>query len=352
MTGNNLIEYLLVFGGKGGVGKSSISSATAVKVSDLLPNKKILLISFDIAHNLTDLFGIKIGNNITPIKDNLWAIEPDPHIYAEKYTKEFAEKSRKLMKMTPIVNLIPKLEEYIDNTFNADSIPIALKNAIFFQQILDAEDTTQNLQFDIIICDFPPTANMVALFEIPEDHVKGIMKYSLRILSEIRKATQKFTKAAKFLFPFGRGSTEERKGLAEELLEMLNEIEERGERIADLIKNYGSLRLVSIAEKPSYEEIKRAFELTQKYINTDGIHINMLIPEDAADHCNFCKNKRQKQQKYIKRIEQEFKNLKIWKSNSLRIEPIGIDGLRTLADEIYSPIDDVNEILNPFKKEK
>ena len=346
-----MIEKLLVFGGKGGVGKSSISSATAVKVADLIPNKKILLISFDIAHNLSDLFGIEIGNNLTSIKENLWAIEPDPHIYAEKYTTEFAEKARQLMKMTPIVNLIPKLEEYIDNTFNADSIPIALKNAIFFQQILDAEDNDMNNpQFEIIICDFPPTANMVALFEIPEDSIKGVMKYSLNIFLQVRKTLKKFTKAAKFIFPFVKDDKEGRKNLAEELLNRLNEIEQRGERITELIKNYGSLRLVSIAEKPSYEEIKRAHELTERYITTDGIHINMLIPKDAADHCNFCKTKYQKQQIYVKQIEQEFKNLKTWKSNSLRIEPIGLDGLRTLADEIYSSKYDVNEILNPLKK--
>jgi arsenite-transporting ATPase len=349
-----LIEKILVFGGKGGVGKSSISSATALKISDLMPDKKILLISFDIAHNLTDLFGLEIGNNLKQINKNLWAIEPDPHIYAEKYTKTFAEKARTLMKTTPILNLIPQLEDYIDNTFNADSIPIALKNAIFFQQILDAEKGsediyTHDLQFDIIICDFPPTANMVALFEIPEDQIKVVMKYSLQIISEIRKAMRKFTKAAKYIFPFVK-SSEERKGLVEELLEMLNEMEQRGERISELIKNYGSLRLVTIAEKPSYEEIIRAYELSERFINLDAIHVNLLIPEDAANHCDFCKNKNNRQQKYIGQIEQEFKNFKIWKSNSLKIEPIGLDGLRALAVEIYSSTNDPNEILNPLKK--
>ena len=51
-----MIESIIVLGGKGGVGKSTISAATAVILSDLLPDKKILLISFDIAHNISDLF--------------------------------------------------------------------------------------------------------------------------------------------------------------------------------------------------------------------------------------------------------------------------------------------------------
>ena len=43
---------------------------------------------------------------------------------------------------------------------------------MFFQKILDAEDITQEIQFDIVIADFPPTGNMIALFEIPEDQEK------------------------------------------------------------------------------------------------------------------------------------------------------------------------------------
>ena len=78
-----MIEKILVLGGKGGVGKSSISAATAVLLSDLLPDKKILLISFDMAHNLSDLLSKEIGNKITPITNNVWAIEPDPNDYAE-----------------------------------------------------------------------------------------------------------------------------------------------------------------------------------------------------------------------------------------------------------------------------
>ncbi|MHA1349262.1 MAG: ArsA-related P-loop ATPase [Promethearchaeota archaeon] len=87
-----MIEKILVLGGKGGVGKSSISAATAVLLSDLLPEKKILLISFDMAHNLSDLISQEIGNAITPIVNNLWAIEPDPNDYAERYTRDLVKK--------------------------------------------------------------------------------------------------------------------------------------------------------------------------------------------------------------------------------------------------------------------
>ena len=159
------MEKIIVLGGKGGVGKSSISAATAVLLSDLLPNKKILLISFDMAHNLSDLFKLEIGNKVTQLTKNLWGIEPDADSYARKYTKDLIEKMKILTKQMPLVGKIPQIEKFIDTTFTSDSIPLALKNAMFFQKILDAEDVdTQDIKYDIIIADFPPTANMVTLF--------------------------------------------------------------------------------------------------------------------------------------------------------------------------------------------
>jgi len=341
-----MIERIIVFGGKGGVGKSSISAATAVKLAELLPDKDFLLISFDIAHNLSDLLDCEVGNNVTKIMDNLWAIEPDPHVYAEKYTSDLIHKMKDLMKEMPLVGKIPQIEKYIDTTFTADSIPLALKNAIFFQKILDAEDVnTQDIQFDIIVADFPPTANMVALFEIPEDQVKVVLKYSLNFYNSIKGAIRNVSKMFRQIMkPFD--DYEKRRELGKEIFNMIVELEKRGERISELIHNVGSLRLVSIAEKPSFEEIKRARDLTERYITLDGVHINMLIPKKHAKKCNYCGQISAIQKKYLLEIKNEFVNLKLWESDRLKEEPIGLVGLKKLAKEIYNDAS-ANEILNP-----
>jgi arsenite-transporting ATPase len=343
----SVIEKIIVLGGKGGVGKSSISAATAVLLSDLLPEKKILLISFDMAHNLTDLLSKEIGNAITSITSNLWAIEPDANVYAEIYTKDLVNKMKILMKQMPLIGRIPQIEEFIDTTFTSESIPLALKNAMFFQKILDAEDSdSQEVQFDIIIADFPPTANMITLFEIPEDQIKVVLKYSLNFYNSIKDAMQNFTKMFRqFLKPFN-DDYEKRKELGKEIFNMMVDLEKRGERISDLIHDVGSLRLVSIAEKPSFEEVKRARDLTNKYINLDAVHINMLIPKKHAKKCDFCCQISSIQQKYLVEIKNEFKNVKIWESNRLKEEPIGLDGLRKLSSKIYNH-SSANDILNP-----
>jgi arsenite-transporting ATPase len=337
------MEKIIVLGGKGGVGKSTISAATAVNLSDLLPDKKILLISFDMAHNLTDLFNIEIGNKITLISENLWAIEPDPNINAKKYTKNLITKMKELMKEMPVVGLIPQLEKFVDTTFTADSIPLALKNAMFFQEILDAENE-ESMQFDIIIADFPPTGNMVALFEIPEDQVKVILKYSLNFYNSIKEAVREFSNLfRKLIKPFD--DYEKRKELGKEIFHMLEELERRGERITELIHSIGSLRLVSIAEKPSFEEIKRARDLTKKYITLDAVHINLITPESKK--CQFCNKIRSTQLSYIEEIKKEFNSLKIWESNRLEEEPFGLNGLKSLAYEVYGKSITADDILNP-----
>jgi arsenite-transporting ATPase len=342
-----MIEKIIVLGGKGGVGKSSISAATALILSEMLPEKKILLISFDMAHNLTDMFEIQIGNKLIPITNNLWAIEPDPDVYAKRYTGDLVEKMKELMKQMPLIGMIKGIETHIDETFTPDSIPLALKNAMFFQKILDAEGYDNQEKFDIIVADFPPTANMVTLFEIPEDQAKISLKYSLNFYNSVKGAIGKFSKVIRQMIkPFDDGQYEKRRELGKEIYDMIIELDKRGERITELIHKVGSLRLVSIAEKPSFEEIKRARDLTQKYIKLDAVHINMLIPRKHAKKCEFCGQISDIQQKYSSEIKKEFNHLKVWESNRLKDEPLGIDGLMKLAKAIYYE-SSAKEILDP-----
>jgi len=354
---NEMIERIIVLGGKGGVGKSTISAATAVVLSDLLPEKKILLISFDIAHNLSDLFAQDVGDKLTKLTDNLWGIEPDPNVYAEEYTRNFNSKMRELLKRMPIVGHIPQIKNFIDNTMTSDSIPLALKNSMFFQKILDADSSiyrAQNVEaidFDIVVADFPPTGNMIALFEIPDDQIRVLLKYTLNFFNSIRDSMKKFQKKMMkplftLLSPVGSG--DERKEIGKEIFTMLQELEERGSRISELIHQKGSLRLVTIAEKPSFEEIKRARDLSEKYISLDGVHINMLTPKKSAKKCKFCGKMHEHQTKYIDDIRKEFQKLKIWESDKLEDEPIGLDGLRRLAREVYGDVS-ANQITQPQK---
>ena len=383
------MDNLIVFGGKGGVGKSSISAATAVYLANHLENKQILLISFDIAHNLSDLFNKNIGNDVTQITDNLFAIEPDPDKYAERYTGELAKKARILIKSSKVISMIPDLEAIITDSLQSKNIPLAMKNSLFFQSIIDAENPMADIgekqmrykgidqddstpiderkkipAFDILVCDFPPTGNMIALFEVPQDNAQRSMKFSLRVISSVQNSFNSIKKLTKWAKPaawVAKGiikdernndyklDKEEKKNLAQDILDILHDMELRSSRISSIMKGIGSLRLVSIAEKPSFEEVKRAKIMSEPYISIDGLHINRLIPEDERGRSKYLDNLYNYQEKYQKLIHDEFSELKIWESHLLDHPPIGIKGLMELANNIYenTPIED---ILNPLHR--
>ena len=68
---------IILFTGKGGVGKTSIAAAHALRSART--GKKTLLVSVDMAHSIGDIFSTPVGRNITEIEPNLWAVELDPY---------------------------------------------------------------------------------------------------------------------------------------------------------------------------------------------------------------------------------------------------------------------------------
>lgn len=69
---------LIIFGGKGGSGKTTSAAATALYLNKIHPNKKLLVMSVDPAHSLADSFDTLVnGNKFTPIVENLWCLETD-----------------------------------------------------------------------------------------------------------------------------------------------------------------------------------------------------------------------------------------------------------------------------------
>lgn len=99
----------LFFTGKGGVGKTSLSCATAIKLAD--EGKKVLLVSTDPASNLQDVLQNEVYDKINALKsvENLWAINIDPEISAEEY------RTRVTMPYLPEDNILPALVGFYDN---------------------------------------------------------------------------------------------------------------------------------------------------------------------------------------------------------------------------------------------
>ncbi|WP_265497364.1 arsenical pump-driving ATPase [Providencia rustigianii] len=152
---DNTPNYLF-FTGKGGVGKTSISCATAIKLAE--KGKKVLLVSTDPASNVGQVFSQSIGNNIKPITwvPNLFAIEIDPQAAAEEYRNKI---------INPIKESLPEavIQSITEPLSGACTTEIAAFDE--FTGLLTNTEITK--QFDYIIFDTAPTGHTIRLLQLP-----------------------------------------------------------------------------------------------------------------------------------------------------------------------------------------
>ena len=153
---NHSYSKFLFFTGKGGVGKTSLACATAIKLVD--EGNKVLLISTDPASNLEDVLGYNVKNKITPHKElsNLLTINIDPDTAAEEY---------RLRALEPIKN-IASVQEYNkieEGLSGACTTEIASFDE--FSRFITGEGNSE--KYDHVIFDTAPTGHTIRLLELP-----------------------------------------------------------------------------------------------------------------------------------------------------------------------------------------
>jgi arsenite-transporting ATPase len=151
-------EYtkFLFFTGKGGVGKTSIACATAVKLAD--QGKKVLLISTDPASNLADVLGSTVGDKITQHKEliNLYTININPDTSADEYRERAVEP----YKNTASAQEINKIKEGLSGACTTE-----IASFDEFSRFITGEGNPEN--YDVIIFDTAPTGHTIRLLELP-----------------------------------------------------------------------------------------------------------------------------------------------------------------------------------------
>ncbi|MCY3832290.1 MAG: ArsA family ATPase, partial [Chloroflexi bacterium] len=144
---------VIVHTGKGGVGKTSISAATALRCAEL--GMKTIVVSTDTAHSLGDALDVEVGPEAMQIAENLWAQELDTRYSMQKYWG--------------------KIQEYLGAFFNREGI--AKVNASEVTIIPGLEEGAQLLwiseyfqadEYDVLIVDAAPTAETIRLLSLPD----------------------------------------------------------------------------------------------------------------------------------------------------------------------------------------
>lgn len=227
-----LLKRLVFFGGKGGVGKSTLSCAVALRLSK---EDKSLLVSIDPAHSLSGILGMPIGHEVKKIKENLHALE----LSAERLVEEYTERV-----LNSLQDLLPHvrsgLKEYAKYLKHS---PTALETAILDHLL----DLCQDYAY--VIVDSAPTGQMLRLFETAH-MVKGWFDFLTRLAKE-REKVQAFM------------------GNRDSLLSLIEERKSRVERLLNILREKSLVFAVANEEPLSLEEaqeIKRSLRDMKVYI--------------------------------------------------------------------------------------
>ncbi|WP_370543273.1 ArsA family ATPase [Geomicrobium sp. JCM 19055] len=148
---------MFFFGGKGGVGKSTSSSAFALQQAD--QGKRVLLVSTDPAHNLQDLFQKRIGHKVTSLTKQLDGLEINAQEESKRYIKGVKENIKGLVH----AHRLPEVHRQIDL---AASSPGADESALFDRLVSIILEHTST--YDSIIFDTAPTGHTIRLLTLPE----------------------------------------------------------------------------------------------------------------------------------------------------------------------------------------
>lgn len=146
----------LFFTGKGGVGKTSLACATAIKLADM--QKRVLLVSTDPASNVGQVFGMSIGNQITPVAmvENLSALEIDPQAAAQGYRDRIVGPVRGVLPEA----VVKSIEEQLSGACTTE---IAAFDE--FTGLLTNPDILRD--YDHIIFDTAPTGHTIRMLQLP-----------------------------------------------------------------------------------------------------------------------------------------------------------------------------------------
>ena len=298
------MSRIYIFTGKGGVGKTSVAAAHAVKSAQ--EGIETMLVSTDMAHNLGDLFEVKMGREPVKIADHLTIYEIDPDYVMQN---DFQDITKCIANMLPVdsgkgmeeFGMVPGMEELFS--------------------LLKIGEIYREGKYERIIVDCAPTGETLSLLKFPEllswymERLFPIGKVAMRVIAPVSRRMFKIEMPNK---------------------QAMNDIERMYLKLNELqllLKNpeTTSIRLVCTPEKMVVEETKRNYMYMNLYnFNVDGLYINRILPKDIDN--DFFNDWLMIQKKYVQELKQSFGSLPIsyipWYGKEIR----GIDAVMTVAN--------------------
>lgn len=266
-----------IFGGKGGVGKTSISAATSVHLAKNNPSKKLIIFSTDPAHSLSEIFEAHVGGEILQIKEqpNLYALEID----SDKLLNDFKENYRR--NIDEIFRKFGRVDIKFDREVFEELVSVSPPGLDEIMALIKIIDFMDEDKFDIYVFDSASTGHLLNFLEMPQiirEWIKALFRLIIKYKNVIRLHDT-----------------------AEDLLELSKGIRKVRNILTDASRC--EFMAITIPEVMAINELERLLlGLNKLEIPVKRILFNMVRPQTD---CDFCQLKRRGELEILQRVMQE-----------------------------------------------
>ncbi len=310
---------VIVHTGKGGVGKTSVSAATALRCAEM--GLKTIVISTDTAHSLGDSLETEIGPEPKLIAPNLWAQEVDTRYSMDKYWG--------------------KIQRYLTSIFTRGGAEDIVAEEVTIlpgleegAHLLWINQYVQSGEYDVLVVDAAPTAETLRLLSLPD-----VTRWWFERILTLTRGAAKILRPINSLL--GRNNENVPQDDAwDEVRKLFDTLDHVREILSD--PEISSIRLVVNPEKMVIKETQRTYTYLNLYgYATDAIICNRIIPDEVVDP--YFAQAKIKQRDNIEFIHEAFGELPVMTAPMFGHEVSGMEALRQLGKQLYGDTNPVEQ---------
>jgi arsenite-transporting ATPase len=304
---------IVLFTGKGGVGKTTVASATALRIA--AGGRKTLIMSTDPAHSLGDAFGTELGPEPSEVAPNLWAEEIDPQRRLEENWRDIQQHAIAVLNWAGLdeiqaeeLSIIPGLDELFS--------------------LADVKSHHDESPYDVLIVDCAPTGETLRLLSLPDIiqwYMDRVFPLERRVMGALRPVAQRMTN-----FPLPGAPVYDAVARFYEKLEGVRKV------LTDPATT--SVRLVVNPERMVIAEAMRTFTYLNLFgYRVDSVIVNRLLPSEVTDP--YFARWKELQAEHLATIESAFSPVPLLRSRLRDRELIGTGALTSIGEELYGASD-------------
>ncbi len=300
---------ILLFTGKGGVGKTTIAAATAVRAA--AAGQRTLVMSTDPAHSLADSFDVPLGAHAIQVTDQLWAEQIDAQQRLEENWRDIQEYVISFLNWAGVdaiqaeeLSIIPGLDEIFS--------------------LIDVKRYVDSDAYDVLVIDCAPTAETLRLLSLPEVmnwYIERIFPVERRVVKTIRPLLTKIT-----TMPIAD----------DRIFNAIERLHGNLDGVRQILANekVSSVRLVVNPEKMVIAEARRTYTYLSLFgYRVDAVIVNRIIPESVTDP--YFGKWKEIQAEHLATVHESFQPVPILTARLFDREMVGLDLLREMGDEVY-----------------